>query len=265
MPDKSQYNLIGSQYEFRRKIPWMDDDAAGFGASNSNYETTVIAGNTFDYPFVHGTSIVNAGYSFASANTEAVMNGLTDMNNYKLTDLILGKQKQAKIGRGAFPPRFKTFPDELQSKITDYCNRGGNIFISGAYVGTDLWDNEFVKKEDKEFVQKVLKYKWRTGQAAVTGNVKSVASPFTQLTGTYSFYNQLNSDCYAVESPDAIEPADANSFTVFRYSENNLSAGIASDDNYKTCVLGFPFETIRETPLRDQLMRNILDFMFNRK
>lgn len=265
VPDKNQYNLIGSQYEFRRKIPWMDDDAAGFGASNSNYETTVIAGNTFDYPFVHGTSIVNAGYSFVSANTEAVMNGLADMNNYKLTDLILGKQKQAKIGRGAFPPRFKTFPDKLQSKITDYCNRGGNIFISGAYVGTDLWDNEFVKKEDKEFVQKVLKYKWRTGQAAVTGNVKSVASPFTQLTGTYSFYNELNSDCYAVESPDAIEPADANSFTVFRYSENNLSAGVASDDNYKTFVLGFPFETIRETPLRDQLMRNILDFMFNKK
>lgn len=265
VPDKNQYNLIGSQYEFRRKIPWMDDDAAGFGASNSNYETTVIAGNTFDYPFVHGTSIVNAGYSFVSANTEAVTNGLADMNNYKLTDLILGKQKQTKIGRGAFPPRFKTFPDGLQSKITDYCNRGGNIFISGAYVGTDLWDNEFVKNEDKEFVQKVLKYKWRTGQAAVTGNVKSVASPFTQLTGTYSFYNELNSDCYAVESPDAIEPADANSFTVFRYSENNLSAGIASDDNYKTCVLGFPFETIRETPLRDQLMKNILNFMFNKK
>jgi hypothetical protein len=63
VPDKKEYNFIGSQYEFRRRIPWMDDDAAGFGASNANFETTVIAGNTFDYPAVHGKSIAKAGYS----------------------------------------------------------------------------------------------------------------------------------------------------------------------------------------------------------
>ncbi|MDR0845513.1 MAG: xanthan lyase, partial [Tannerella sp.] len=183
VPDKSQYNFIGSQYEFRRNIPWMDDDAAGFGASNADYETTVIAGNTFDYPFVHGKSIVQAGYSFVSANSAAVMNGQTNLNEYRLTDLILGKQKQVRMGRGVFAPRFKTFPDSLQAKIAAYCHQGGNIFISGAYVGTDLWDTDWVKQEDIHFVQDILRYRWRTGQASVTGQVKSVASPFSRLNG----------------------------------------------------------------------------------
>jgi hypothetical protein len=265
VPDKVQYNFIGSQYEFRRKIPWMDDDAAGFGASNANYETSLIAGNTFDYPYMHGKAIANAGYSFVSASVEAVMNGQIDLNPYRLTDLILGKQKQTVAGRGVFPPRFKTFPDDLQAKISAYCQQGGNIFVSGAFVATDLWDNDYVKASDKTFVQDILKYKWRTEHAAVTGKVKSVVSPFSQLTGNYQFYTQLNPVFYAVESPDAIEPAGEESHTVFRYSENNLSAGVAYSGSYKTCVLGFPFEAIQEDSLRNQLMRNILEFMLGNR
>ena len=50
--------------EFRRQIPWMDDDASGFGDSYGTHETMVIAGNTFDYPAIHGEAILKAGYSF---------------------------------------------------------------------------------------------------------------------------------------------------------------------------------------------------------
>jgi hypothetical protein len=262
VPDKVQYNFIGSQFEYRRQIPWMDDDAAGFGASNANYETTLVAGNTFNYPYIHGKSIVKAGYSFVSTSAEAVMSGQVAMNSYKLTDLILGKQKQTIIGRGVFQPKFKTFPDELQAKITDYCRRGGNIFISGAFVATDLWDTPFVKNSDKQFAQEVLKYKWRTGHAAVAGKVKSVISPYEQFAGNYQFYHQLNPDFYAVESPDALEPAGEGSSTIFRYGENNLSAGIAYSGDYKTCVLGFPFETVQGEDERNQLMESVLMFFY---
>lgn len=263
--DKNQYNYIGSQYEFRRQIPWMDDDAAGFGASNANYETMVIAGNTFDYPYVHGQAISEAGYSFVSCSSQAIMDERVNMQGYKMVDLILGKQRQTKMGRGVSPMEFKTFPDKLQNHITNYCKQGGNIFISGAFVATDLWDTDNVQKSDQDFAKDILGYKWRVGQAAVTGNVKSVTSPFGQFTGNYSFHNQLNPDCYVVESPDALEPYGENSHTIFRYSENNLSAGIALRRNYKTCILGFPFETLKEREQRNQLMKSILDFMFDNK
>jgi len=261
VPDKVEYNYIGSQYEFRRIIPWMDDDAAGFGASNANYETTVIAGNTFDYPALHGRSIAKAGYSFVSASRDAVTDGHVNMNDFKLVDLILGKQRQTKIGRGAFPDKFKTFPKELQAKLADYCGQGGNIFVSGAYVASDLWDTPEANDEDKRFAKDVLKYKWRVGRAAVEGKVKSVASPYPVISGKYEFHTKLNPDFYAVESPDAVEPSGDNSYAVFRYSENNLSAGVAYKDKYKTVVLGFPFEAIKDVGKRDELMKAILSFI----
>jgi hypothetical protein len=260
--DKKDYSYIGSQYEFRRSIPWMSNDASGFGASNANFETTVIAGNTFDYPSVHGKSIVKAGYSFISASRDAVTDGAVDMNRYKLVNLILGKQRQTKIGRGAYSADFKTFTKDFQEKITEYCKQGGNIFVSGAYVASDLWDTENVDDEDKAFATNVLKYKWRVGRAAVEGKVRAVPSPFTSIAGNYEFYSKLNSVSYAVESPDAIDPAGDNCYTVFRYTENNISAGIAYSGDYKTCVLGFPFEAIKDEAERDSLMKNILSFIF---
>ena len=55
----------------------------------------------------------------------------------------------------------------------------------------------------------------------------------------YTYYNELNAESYVVESPDAIEPATNEAFTILRYSENNLSAGIAYKGKYKTFVTGF--------------------------
>ena len=46
-----------------------------------------------------------------------------------------------------------------------------------------------------------------------------------------------------------------------RYSENNLVAGTAFDaGNYRTVVIGFPFETIEKSEHRTHLMKQVLDF-----
>lgn len=264
VPDKQDISFIGSMCEFRRSIPWMDDDAAGFGASRGDYEKMVIAGNTFDYPYLHGNAITKAGYSYVSCSNEAVMSGKVNLSDYKIVDLILGKQKQVKIGRGVHAAEFKTFPESMQQAVKEYCTNGGNIFVSGAYVATDLWDNIDTLQQDRNFATDILKYKWRTGQAAVHGKVKSAVSPFSMLAGNYEYYDELNPESYIVESPDAIEPAGENSYTIFRYAENNLSAGVAYKGNYKTCVLGFPFEAIKTSVQREKLMNNILHFFENR-
>ncbi len=98
-------------FEFRRNIPWMDDDAAGFGASRANYEDKVVAGNTFDYVVTHGEAIRKAGFSFISSSVDAFCNA---GDKPALVDLILGKQKEIKQGRGFYGTRFKAFPSELQ-------------------------------------------------------------------------------------------------------------------------------------------------------
>lgn len=261
VPYLRDISYIGSMTEFRKIVPWMDDDAAGFGASRANYETMVIAGNTFDYPALHGASLMKAGYSFVSCSDESVEQGQVELNDYKVVDWILGKECKTKMGRGNIHPReFAVFSPEVRKAIAEYCQGGGHLFVSGAYVGTDLWDNGSADEEGIAFATQVLKYKWRTNLAAITGRFKSVASLFSEFSGVYDWYNELNEESYVVESPDGIEPATADAFTVFRYAENNLSAGVAYKGDYKTCVLGIPFESVKTQDARDQLMQAVLTF-----
>jgi len=266
VPYIADHHFIGQQHEFRRVIPWMDDDASGFGDSNADYETTRIAGNSFDYPMVHGEAFAEAGYSFVSCAASTVENGSVDLSDYKTVDWILGKQREWSIARGVKPPRFKTFSLKQQEALTAYCTNGGSIIVSGAFVGTDLWDNPHATKDDREWAQKTLKYKWRNNNGAVTGEIKAVPSPFPAIKGDYNYYNELNSESYVVEHPDAIEPADESAFTIFRYTENNLSAGVLyQGGQYNSCILGFPIEAIKEQENRNRLVTGIMETINEKK
>lgn len=266
VPYVKDISYIGPMFEYRRNIPWMDDDAAGFGASRALYEDKVIAGNTFDFVYTHGKAVADAGYGFVSTSVSAFMNSPVE-GEPLITDLILGKQKEIKKGRGVYGTYYKTFPATLQKKITEYTANGGNIFVSGAYVATDLWDNpnssEAIAKADQEFATKVLGYHWRVGQASVTGEAYEVQSRFKQFNGgEFTFSNEPNADCYTVESPDSFYAVDNNGSTIMRYSENNLVAGTAyAPGKYRTVVIGFPFETIRTDAQRNKLMKQVLDFL----
>ncbi|HBG53407.1 MAG TPA: xanthan lyase, partial [Rikenellaceae bacterium] len=88
VPYIADYHFTGLMHEFRRVIPWMDDDSSGFGDSDANYETSKIAGNTFDYPYLHGTAFAEAGYSFASSSASAVESGAVKLTDYETVDWI---------------------------------------------------------------------------------------------------------------------------------------------------------------------------------
>ena len=267
VPYLRDISYIGQQKEFRRSIPWMDDDASGFGDSYADQEDRVIAGNTFDYPFIHGLALMTLGCNFTSCSNEAVEAGQVNLAEFPMVDLILGKQCQTKMGNGkSFPLEFKTFSAEMQHKITQYLQQyGGHFFVSGAYVGTDLWDNPLVKPidSDKKFATDVLKYKWRANQAVRRGGIKQVRSDLCPAGDFYSYSDTLNAQCYIVESPDAIEPASAGAYTVFRYAQNNLSAAVGyRGEKYSTFIMGVPFETITEEQKREELMKTILYCLF---
>lgn len=263
VPYKADWSFIGAQHEFRREIPWMDDDAPGFGASYGNMEDKVFAGNTFNYPYVHGIALMKNGYSFVSASAGAVEAGKVNMNNYKVVDMIMGKQGKTKIGRGVFGIKYEVFPVALQKAVAAYCAAGGNLLLSGANIATDLFDSYDVTKEGMEFAQNVLKYKWRTDYASKEGAVSAVPNPYG-FSGKFNFNTELNEKIYAVESPDALVPADKDAFTIFRYADNNISAGVAYKGAYRTVSLGFPIETLASQCQIDKLMEEVLTF-FNGK
>ena len=274
VPYLQDISFIGSQYEFRRSIPWMDDDSPGFGASSAQYETTTtLPGNTFDFPAVHGQALAALGYSYASTSVGAFATETSTgplPQEYPVVDVILGKQKQTvRGGVGTQDIYYAAFPADLQHVLTLYAQRGGNLLISGANVASDIWDGIQSDSLSQDFATQVLKYKWRSGQASRSGEVAPAPSPFPAfyngkaLTApSFRFDTQLNPHVYPVESPDALEPACPEAFTIFRYFDNNLSAGVAfTDGTRSSVVLGFPLETLTSAPQRQEMMRQCLLFL----
>ena len=266
VPYVNDINFIGDQFEFRRDIPWSDDDAAGFGASRANYETKVIAGNTFDFVYTHGVALAEAGVGFVSSSASAYANS----NSFSApnVDIIFGKQKEIQTGTGAYGSRCKTFTAGLQERLREHSEKGGNIFISGSYIATDLWDNSFSNDStlaaDKKFAQEVLGYTWRVGQATTEGSVYEVPTPFKAFgRDRFEFNQTLNDSIYIVDSPDSFFASDNRGATLMRYSENNLVAATAMTDKekgYKVVALGFPFETIGSEKDRKELMKQIVTY-----
>ena len=264
VPYMEQINYLGAQHEFRRELPWRDDDAPGFGACRSNHETEVIAGNTFDYTTVHGAAIMKAGYSFVSASVKAIEDNANELSGFKTVDLILGKQKEVPVGRGVMPSRFKAFTPALRETLTAFTRNGGSVFVSGAYVGTDIWDKRTPAQDEVWFAESVLGFQWVDRSATLMGEAYAVPTPFSQFADgdRLSFCNTLNGKIYAAESPDAIRASDSQGATLLRYTENNIPAAIASDRGfYRTVVLGFPFEVISTESQRDQFMQRVMQFL----
>ena len=131
----------------------------------------------------------------------------------------------------------------MQRLITSYCQSGGNLFVSGAYVGSDMSGTQ----GNREFTEKVLKYGYQNSltdksSGQINGLGRSITIP-----------RLPNENSYAVP----VAPA----FPVFTYARGNQSAGIAyKGADYRTFILGFPFESIQSETDRASIMAGILGF-----
>jgi hypothetical protein len=256
VPYKSDLAFVGEQFNFNLNSVWLDDDEPGFGASYGDFDGKILAGNSFDYPYIHGVSISKAGHSFSSASVAAVENGDVDMNDFFIADIILGKQKTTTLGTSQ--PKFAVFSPILQQKIVDFLQDGKAIFVSGAFISSDLWKNG---ESGKNFAKNALKFSFRTDRAAKGGEVNTVFSPIFRQKANFSFSTQPNEIQYHVDSPDGIEPADNMAFTLMRYSENNISAAVGYSGNYRSFVCGFPFEALETEQQRNDFMKMVLKFL----
>jgi hypothetical protein len=84
---------------------------------------------------------------------------------------------------------------------------------------------------------------------------------FAPNTRQYQFNTSLDPVLYTVEGADALEPVDSTALTLFRYSENNMSAGVAYRGSYGVVSLGFPFETLVAPEMRDEIMRKAINYL----
>lgn len=251
-------NYIGENFENRRGTPWTDDDNPGWGGSFSDYAGKLVAGNTFDFPALHGKALLDLGYSFCSASHEWFEKN--SCPEVFAVDLICGKQVTCKIGAGRVPDRYQVFPEAMRNAVSAATAKGVNFFVSGADIATDIWDevypgtkNKEYSDAGKEFCQKVLGYKWLTGHGCYTGKISELED------GRY--FNEINEKRYCVENPDGIVPADKNGQTVLHYSDNEIPAAVYFNGNgYKTACYGFPVEVLVSEKDIESVFEKALEF-----
>lgn len=276
VPYIKDISFLGEMYQFRREMPWMDDDNPGFGASYQDYAGTTVAGNTFDYPYVHGKSIMKAGFPFFSSSADAFISEIQLRNAANAVDIICGKQATVPMGGSDGKTRFTVFTPQLQDAIRDITGSGKSILISGAHIGTDIWDKVYpictdstARAEAIDFAQDVLGYRWRTNHASRTGRVRTTPTPHPddslKIIDLYSigrmyvsFGTQPGEAIYSVETPDGIEPATSKAHTIMRYTDTGISAGTCYDaGKYKAVCIGFPMEVIDDENTKDAIFATI--------
>ena len=214
-----------------------DGSEEGLGFSGGELEGMLIAGNTFDYPFVHGKAIQSAGgYSFVSCSNEAVEHGIVRLEDYPIVDFIFGAEK-------------KGLSEKMQQRISDYAGQGGNLLVSGSYLGSIV---------PTPLAGNILKFSNGGSMWGVTtGEVFGANTSFT-------FPTLVNEKSYAVPAPDCLLPT-GNAYSAFIYTPGNYGAGIAyKGQDYCTFVLGFPFESIEGSHERARVMKAALG-LFKRK
>lgn len=237
---------IGENYEFNREATFIDNDYPGFGASFDDCAGSTVAGNSFDYPYVHGKSIFALGYPFCSMSREAFCN---DGWQGGVVDLICGKQRKTQIGRGAMPERFEVFPAELRTALGTFTAKGGHVLISGSSIASDCNDKE------ADFTASVLGYRLATPYGTHTGMI-----------GDMAFSDKMNPDIYCVECPDGLKPYGKNSGVWLRYPGSPFGAAVYSNHSgkYRTVAIGVPIETLKEESDREFIFRAALEYFDGR-
>lgn len=262
VPYISDISYTGRQTEFRRYKPYVNDENVGFGASNRDMENKEIAGNTFDYPYIHGKAIKAAGFSFVSTGKKSVLNSEVKLHNYKIVDLILGKERQRSRLFDSSKIDFKTFEPEMRKAIMRLTDSGGNILVSGSNMVSDLVLAGNSMTTERLFMEKTLKIRWTADKVNDLSQVSFHISPLKEIPDNLrlAFYSSPNEKSYYVEAPDVVIPSDIRAVKICEYEQNNSSAGIAYKEKYGVCAFGFPFETIQSEDDRDRLMRSVLTF-----
>lgn len=206
-----------------------------------------IMGNNRDGSVCHVKDIAMSGaYNVVGCSLEALDNNLVKLDNYNLVDIAFGLQRND----GHSLVVYKTFSETLQSKLRSYAKSGGRILVSGAYVGSDM-----TQPHERSFMSDVLKTTF-TGTDTNAGN-----NMVDGLGLSFDIIRQINGRHFAATSVDRIAACDGRSFAAMRYQDGS-TAGVAYDGtDYKSFVMGYPYECINNVRTRQQVMKGLLGFL----
>lgn len=222
VPYGAYTGFCGRQRSFDRSKAGSEA-SDGLGASGAELEGQLMMGNTFDYAVIHGRAIMlTEQHSFTSCSEQALLTGRTTLNDYPITDLIYGTQKQ--------------FNGQTNRMVEQYYNQGGKLLISAANTGGPSIGG------------------------SVTAQLPPTNSQPSTITGcglTFDIYRNMNPESYCVPAPSVLTPA-GKAFAILTYADGSYAA-IA--EPHRFVRLGFPLESIKEHNKLNALTRAFITFL----
>ena len=241
----------GMQYEFARSQMTHPDEALQTGASGDELCGSYMAGNNFDYAAVHGRSIKGAGYSFVSCSRQAFEEGVVSAHDFDVVDVFLGLQRHTDSSPIRHAPYVAVTP-ALYTRLRDYTQQGGALLVSGSYLG----EESLCHAPARSLLREVLHAE--NGGCVSDWSEQGVSG----LGTTLEIPRWVNPEQYPVPHPEILCPIDSTiAFTPFVYEQSLGSAAVAYRGDYRSVVLGFPFESIRSAVDRDLVMASFLDYL----
>lgn len=209
--------------------------------------------NGFDYVVPHGKAIANSGFAFDSCQRTSVANNQVSLANYKIVIWASGNNTVAQ----------RTLNGTEQSRVAAYLAAGGNVFVSGADVATDLDRPSGPTTGDRAFLRNYLHASYMNSNSvsytgvALAGGIFAGRASVTVDNG--------NRGIYWVRTPDVLAPFGAGASVAMNYSGGTGGAAAIQYDGSagggRTVLMGFPFETITDATRRNQYMSDILKFL----
>lgn len=267
VPYLYDWSFIGPQTEFNRLIAYENDDKVGFGYSDDSYADKVVAGNSFDYPYIHGMSLMAAGYSFDSFSSAAFCSESESSEHCWGIDLICGKQCTVRTSNRS-GLREGVFPMELQDAVSLATARGCNIIISGSYIASDCFSSIYPidytpdqlreRMNTQQFVSNVLGYSLCRSHATNSGSAHNLSGAACNFPQSPVF------ESYCVESPDALYAFRMGSEVYMHYPDTRLPAAVkVAFPSYKVAAFGFPLEIVDGQQARDAIFSDCLKYFEN--
>lgn len=211
--------------------------------------------NSFDYVVQHGLAFSRCGVPFDSCQNENILFAQVALTNYPAVVWALGEESTAD----------ETFSSSEQTRVTAYLNRGGRLLVSGSEIAWDLDRTTGPTAADRTFLQTQL-------HAALGGDANDDAGTFNFTAAAGGIFtgdpaggfDNGSAGIYVVRYPDVLTPIGPNAVTALSYSGGLPGAAAIQNSDpttgSKVVYLGFPYETITSSAVRDSLMFDALSF-----
>ncbi len=202
--------------------------------------------NAFDYLIEYAAALEAGDNGFDSCTNEAVAGSAVNLTNYAIVIWMLGNESVED----------ETLSATEITRLTNYLDGGGNLFISGSDVAFDLIN----QGGGFSFAQNYLRIGFGNNDVN-TFSATGTAGGILSGVGAFDF-NFASGAAYRVRGADQLTAlSGARACATYSGGLAGIGGVQYTTTTFNTVTLGFPFEAISSPAVRADVLTRVLNFL----